>query len=93
VLINIVRIVQGFILLGVQPYECIVWKPVAAGIGTSVVVVLLKEGLPVQNPFLLVCAVAASYFAFLVALGLGEEDIVVLRGVRQRIQRMVGVAG
>jgi O-antigen/teichoic acid export membrane protein len=92
VLVNIVRIVEGFRLLGIQPYEWNVWKPVAAGIGTSVVVVLLKEGLPVRNLFLLVCVVAASYFALLFALGLGEEDIVVLRGVRQRIQRMVGVA-
>jgi O-antigen/teichoic acid export membrane protein len=92
VLVDVVRIVEGFRLLGIQPYEWIVWKPVAAGIGTAMIVWLLREWLQVQGLFPLVCGVAVSYFTFLVALGLYDEDVVALRGVRQRIQRMVGVA-
>jgi O-antigen/teichoic acid export membrane protein len=91
VLVNIVRIIQGFLLLGVHPYEWIVWKSIAAGVGSYSVVLLLKEGWQVQNLILLVCVVVVSYFVFLATLGLDNDDVVALRGVRQRIQRMVGV--
>jgi len=86
VLVNIVRVVEGFRLLGVQPYERPIWKSIAAGGGTWAVMWWLKEGWQVQNLILLVCAAVASYFVFLAALGLDLEDVAVLREVGRQVR-------
>jgi len=86
VLVNVIRVVEGFLLLDVQPYEWIAWKPIAAGIGTSTVVWLLKEWLLVRNLSLLICTIGLFYFAFLVVLGLDSDDAAVLREAIQRIR-------
>jgi len=92
ILLDIVRVIEVHTLLGVQPYEWNIWKPLAAGVGTFLIVWLFRDWLQVRNLLLLMSVTAVSYFAGLAALGLDGDDRTALRATAQRVRRLAGPA-
>jgi O-antigen/teichoic acid export membrane protein len=81
-LINIVRVVQGRVLLGVHPFRRSLLKPlVAAGVATGVGLALVR----LENPWSVASILSLPlYFGLLRALGLEEADHEMLEKLHAR---------
>jgi O-antigen/teichoic acid export membrane protein len=79
--VNVLRLIQVRRYLGVQPYDWILLKPVAAaGVGYGAALAAVTW-LPVGGPLLLVPLVLMLYGACLLAFGLHQQDRLALASI------------
>lgn len=89
VLVNVVRLVESRILLGLCAHKWLIWKPLAAALGAAVIVMTLKVSAPALDVPALVCVLVIAYVACLVMLGLESDDQLVLMQFRAKVRRYV----
>lgn len=92
VIVNIVCLVEVFILLKMQPYGTGIFKPVLAGCITAAVTYMLDRYLP--EPFLLHLLAGGLilwglYTLIMILLRFSDDDMLVIRNFRNRIRSMV----
>ena len=87
--VNVVRVIQAWRLLGVQPYGPTFFKPVVAGLagGALLLAVRLLFGSAILVLFAGLVVGAIVYVIALKLLGLDDEERVVLNGIRRHIVR------
>lgn len=90
IMINVVKLIEVHKMMNVHPYSAKFLKPLIAGLGTGLFAFVFHK----FNPFDLfwIIALVSSvgvYFLCLYFLGLDEEDKIVLRAVRNRIEQHV----
>jgi O-antigen/teichoic acid export membrane protein len=87
--VNVVRVIQAWRLLGVQPYGPTFFKPVVAGLagGALLLAVRLVFGSAILVLSAGLVAGAIVYVIALKLLGLDDEERVVLNGIRRQIGR------
>jgi O-antigen/teichoic acid export membrane protein len=92
-LINLLRLVEVYVLLRIHPYNLSYWKPIGAGLLSAAVLLgLLKlvSGLPaIGQVFLAILASLLAYTAGLLILGLDDDDRWVLGALRRRLTHLV----
>ena len=92
VLLNLVRLMQVYALLGFHPYSVKFLKPFFSCIGAGIIIMLFKalgQGLslgPLSLLAILVIVFMSIYFFFLRIMGLDEEDRIILQVVRSKIK-------
>lgn len=93
-LVNLVRVVEAKVLVGVQPFGRTFFKPVAATLGASAVLLAWRlvpgESIPLELGGLAVAGVV--YVVALRALGMDAEERAVLERIRRRALRGRGRA-
>jgi O-antigen/teichoic acid export membrane protein len=89
--VNVLRLVQVKLLVGVLPYNAAFLKPIAAALlggGAAYAVSRPLVGLgPFPGAVVGIAVLAAVYVATLLLLGIDEDDRVVLSRVRDRLLR------
>ena len=87
--VNVVRLVQAKVLIGVQPFGRSFVKPVAASLALALVLVLGQALLPDETAFELAVLVvgALTYLLVLRALGIDPEERHVYDRIRKRLLR------
>jgi len=89
-LINLIKLIEVQLILKVHPYRLDFLKPLAAGIFSSLVVLLAGSRLlPTEGALLRLMLgtliLISSYAAMIVILGIGQEEKVVLVKIKQRL--------
>jgi O-antigen/teichoic acid export membrane protein len=88
--VNVARVIEVWILEGTQPYDRAFLKPVAAGTAALVFGLALDTVMPVGDRFGFAAfqgvLVATGYAVVLVALGLADDDRLVLERVLSRVR-------
>lgn len=85
-IINTVRVIEAYFLVGVQPFGRTFYKPVAATIGAAAVL-FLWTSLPVGGLWFEAVGLVVgtlAYLFFLKLLGLDEEERVVFKRIKKR---------
>jgi len=93
IIMNLIRVVEGWQLVGVHPFERDVWKPLTAGVMSFGIVWSLQFWLQPHRLLLGAGLMALSYAALLIALGFNDDDVVVLREAGDKLRRVVAVFG
>jgi O-antigen/teichoic acid export membrane protein len=94
VLVNVARLVEGKVLLGIVPYDRSTLKVVLTGAVLLALAVVVKRTVRVPHDWYWSAAVLLSCYGvaalMTLALGVKEEDRTVLAGVLRRIGRATG---
>jgi O-antigen/teichoic acid export membrane protein len=87
--LNLLRMLEVFILFRLLPYNVSTFKPLVAGFVTLVVILATSSWLPSQTNYLFtviqIAMLFAVYTGIILTLGLSAEDRVILRHLRQRL--------
>jgi O-antigen/teichoic acid export membrane protein len=92
VAINGVRLLQSHRILGLQPFERMIWKPLLAGFCCTFVALALWPWKLLLGTPLLIALVALVYISLLFALGLDEDDQIILLRARESVRVYFGLA-
>ncbi len=87
--INLLRVIQVKVSVGVQPFGRSYFKPVLATAGAGAVLLGLKALLP-DSVLLSLGGIAVAAIVYLVALrvmGLDDEERLVWDGIKQRVRK------
>lgn len=91
IIVNLIRVVEAWQLVGVHPFEWDGWKPITAGAMTFGSVWLLEAWLQPHH-FLLGAGLMVLFYAVsLAVLGFNDDDVAVLREAGDRFRRAVAV--
>jgi O-antigen/teichoic acid export membrane protein len=96
VFINVFCLFEVLVLLGMQPYDKSFLKPLAAGLVCVVVTLLLNQQLALPSLLQLVIGGSVlwgSYFLMLILLKLPEDDLLVIKRLRSRINFQISSSG
>ena len=88
--VNLLRLLEVRLLIGLSPYDRSWWKPVAAGVvagGAALLLLALTASAGFLGAILSLVALGAVYVVTLVALGLDEQDHAILRRVGGKLRR------
>lgn len=94
VLVNLICLLEVYVLLKMQPYTLDIVKPLAAGAVTAVLIYILNLYLvlpPLLHLFVGAGVLWIAYTLTLTCLGLSENDRLVLSNVRTRIKSLLPV--
>lgn len=88
IVINIVRVVEGKILVGIQPFGRTLLKPIGATAGAAVVYLAIRAVFGISLPVGLIAAVLATgvYLALLAVMGLEDQERDVWNRMRARLR-------
>ncbi|MGH2778537.1 MAG: oligosaccharide flippase family protein [Actinomycetota bacterium] len=92
ILLNIARVVEGKIIVGIQPFGRTFYKPLAATLVGGGVLVLLRLILGTSMSMALTSLVVAGvvYLGFLKLLGLDPEEREVIEAIKTRFASILG---
>ncbi len=89
-LINIVRLVEVYIILGIHPYRWDFFKPLIAGLAVIVVTGAVKSLISIDHQLVFLAVnvfmVVLTYVLILVVLKIPEEDRIVIDKIRIKIR-------
>jgi O-antigen/teichoic acid export membrane protein len=88
--VNLLRLVEVKLLIGLSPYDRSWWKPIAAGVvagGIGLITLELLGPAGLLGAALGLLALGASYIGALVAFGLDEQDHAILRRIGGKLRR------
>ena len=85
ILINLLRIVEVYILLGIHPYSLSYSKPLLAGGLSVVIIALMVYFTGIVNNYMLFAVFSVSFVSVSLALRLGKEEEFMLLLLRGRI--------
>jgi O-antigen/teichoic acid export membrane protein len=94
-LINLVRVIEVYLLYKVHPYKLSYWKPIVAG-GVATLVWIGVRSIWNLSGWMWLGGSAlfgVIYMLTFMALGLDDEDKVIMRAVKKRILRQQGING
>jgi len=93
-LLNVARIIQVYVLMGVQPYNRSFFKPLVAALiayfCTLFLVGILNSPPGLLAVILLSAVLTAIFVGAIWLMGLAPEDYLVLGSMRQRVRALVG---
>jgi len=86
-LVNLARLIEVYLLYQLHPYKFSYWKPLVSGVVTALVWLGIRQLLSLRGWLWVggVVLVGVIYMSILIALGLDDEDRLVLCALRKRI--------
>ncbi len=88
VLIALIRIIEANYLMKIHPFRMDLWKPISAGLMSSILILFLHSGIPIVGnhmTILLLFLFCFSYLLFIYLFRLSKEDIYIKSLIQKKL--------
>ncbi len=92
VLIALIRIIEAYYLMKIHPFRIDLWKPILAGLISSILILLLRSMIPVAGnhiTILLLFLFCFFYLSFIYLFRLSKEDIYIRSLIQKKLSSFI----